>query len=147
MFGLDYLGGDAIAAFIVTTLAGIPFAVYAVVVVRSVIRRRWRVLASLAALTALASIGIGAWWLQSDGPAMTQFEHYDWSGWPAVVVPGAYLVGALVLALVLVLWTARSLWVVLRGAIRSLYFIVNWLAHPMVPRRTRLEKADEPSRK
>jgi hypothetical protein len=143
VFGLHFQGGDAIAAFVVTTLAGVPFAVYAVVVVRSVIRRRWRVLLSLAALTALASIGIGEWWLRFDGLAMTPLEHYDRSGWPAVAVLGAYPVGALVL----LLWTARGLWVVVRGAIRGLYFIVHWLAHPWVPRRPRHEKADEPSRR
>jgi hypothetical protein len=143
VFAYDLQGRHAIAAFIVTTLAGIPFAVYAVVVGRSAIRRRWRLLLLLAGLTAVASIGVGAWWLRSDGLVMAEIEHYDWSGWPAVAVPGAYLVGTLVL----VLWTAWSLWVVVRGAIRSLYFIVTWLGHPMVPRRPRLEKADEPSRK
>jgi hypothetical protein len=116
VFGLDFQGGHAISAFVVTTLAGVPFAVYAIAVVRGVIRRRWWILLSLAALTALAVFGIGAWWLRSDSLAMTQWEHYDRSGWPVVAVLGPYQVGALVL----VLWAAHSLWVVVRGAIRRL---------------------------
>ena len=62
-----------------------------------IFRRRWMPLASLAGLTAVATFAVGEFWLWSEMRGMPTIERYTWSGWYLVLVPGAYIVGSLVL--------------------------------------------------
>jgi hypothetical protein len=83
--------------FVIATLAGTPIVACMMLVGWSVIRRRWRPLAMLVGLTILASLAIAAVWLWSDMRAMSAIEHYAWSGWYTVLMPGAFVVGVLAL--------------------------------------------------
>jgi hypothetical protein len=77
--------------------AGLPVLAYARIAGQSIFHRRWRPLAWLAGLTAVASVAVGAFWLWSEMRGMPAIERYTWSGWYMVLVPGAYVVGSLVL--------------------------------------------------
>ncbi|HZW30304.1 MAG TPA: VCBS repeat-containing protein, partial [Isosphaeraceae bacterium] len=77
------------------TLAGIPVVAYPILVGWSLIRRNWRGLAMLAGLTVAVSLAIGLTWLRVGMRAMPAIEHYTWSEWYAIVLPGAYAVGFL----------------------------------------------------
>ena len=83
--------------FVLGTLAGLPIIFYAVSVVANLFRRRWKALAWVAGLTAIGSAIIAAAWLWADSRTMPAIEHYGRSGWPLVLVPGAYAVGVLLL--------------------------------------------------
>jgi PQQ-like domain len=87
------------------SLVGLPIVSFAAVTGWSVLRRRWRRLALLAALTGLVSLAIGMAWLRIDIRSMPAIEHYAWTGWYLAVLPGAYGVGVLIL----LAWLARGL--------------------------------------
>ena len=87
-----------------STLAGIPFLVYAGAVGQSIINRRFRRFAVLIGLTALYAAVIASWWLWHDSRGMSAFEYYSWSGWYVVAIPGAFIVGALAC----ITWPARG---------------------------------------
>jgi hypothetical protein len=86
---------DAILAMTVVSIAGLPLLGYAGIVGLSILRQRWRQLAWLAGLTALASVAVGAGWLGFDMQDMPAIERYNWSGWYGVALPSAYAVGVL----------------------------------------------------
>ena len=98
--------GEAIAAFGMATLDGLPVVVYVALIGSSLIGRRWRRLVKLAVLSSLATGGLAAFWLWSDGRIKPAIEHYSWSDWHAVISPGLYLAGALAM----VAWVVRGAW-------------------------------------
>jgi tRNA A-37 threonylcarbamoyl transferase component Bud32 len=98
--------GEAIAYFGLDTLGGIPIVVYVALVGESLIRRRRRRLVKLAVLSVLATAVLAGFWLLEDGLAKPTIEHYTWSDWHAVVVPGLYLAGVLIM----VAWLVRGAW-------------------------------------
>jgi hypothetical protein len=81
--------------FALGTLAGTPIVALAGLVAWSFIRLRGKALADLAALTVVTSALVAAAWLWIDSRAMPTIEHYDRSGWPLILVLGAYGIGAL----------------------------------------------------
>jgi hypothetical protein len=83
--------------FVLATVAGLPIVLYAATAGWILVRGRWKPLARMAALTALASAITAAAWLWADSRAMPAIEHYGRSGWYLVVVPGAYAAGVLIL--------------------------------------------------
>jgi predicted Ser/Thr protein kinase len=93
-----------IMIIILCTLAGLPALVYVTLIASSVLHRRWIRLAVLGVLTVLASVAVGAYWLGCDLMSKPAIEHYTWSGWHGVVLPGAYAVGVLVL----IAWAVRG---------------------------------------
>ncbi len=95
----------ALQGFAWTSLLGLPLLAYLAGVARIVMSRRWQRLARLAGLTVLAGVGIGLLWLWIDARTMTALEHYTWSDWYQVVMPGAYTVGVLGL----IAWAVRGL--------------------------------------
>ncbi len=97
-----------------STLVGIPVLEYAGAALRSILDRRWKRLAVRVGLTALATVAIGIVWLWSDMRAMPATEHYTWSGWYLVAIPGAYLVGVLAC----IMWIARGGFRLMRGLAR-----------------------------
>jgi tRNA A-37 threonylcarbamoyl transferase component Bud32 len=105
VFAYDHLGRYAIVAFIVTTVAGTPIVIYALLFGSSLIRRRWKRLLGLACLTIIASVGVGAWWICLDIPSMLSIEHYSRSSWYIVAFAGAYVAGAWVS----IVWMAGEL--------------------------------------
>jgi hypothetical protein len=100
----------AILALTVVSIAGLPVLGYAGIVGLSILRRRWRQLAWLAGLTALASVAVGACWLGFDLRDMPAIERYNWSGWYGVALPSAYAVGVLALIAWAVRGAARLVW-------------------------------------
>ncbi len=106
---------QAIAGFGLATLGGLPVVVYVALIGSSLLRRRWRRLVRMAVLSVLATVGLGAFWLWSDGQRMPTIEHYTWSGWHAVIVPGLYLAGVLAMVAWIVRRTARFVWKRWRG--------------------------------
>ncbi len=83
--------------FALATVAGLPIVLYAATAGWMLVRGRWKPLARMAALTALASAITAAAWLWADSRAMPAIEHYGRTGWYLVIVPGAYAAGVLVL--------------------------------------------------
>ncbi len=83
--------------FALGTLAGIPVVACAVLIGGTLVRRRWKTFGLLVGLTMLTSLIIGAVWLWLDSRDMPAIEHYSWSGWYLVAVPGVYAVGVLML--------------------------------------------------
>jgi hypothetical protein len=69
------------AQYVVGTLMGIPFLVYAARIVVNILRRRWRRLLVFIALTLLAAAAVAACWVSFDMRTMPAIEHYDWSAW------------------------------------------------------------------
>jgi hypothetical protein len=100
----DPFPSSARTVYALGTVAGIPVVGYAFLVVGSLIRRRWRTLGMLAGLTVLASLAIALAWLWVDRRAMPPIEHYTWSDWYFVILPGAYVVGVLFV----VVWILRG---------------------------------------
>ena len=96
----------AIALFSLATLGGLPVVVYVALIGSSLLRRRWRRFIRLAVLSGLATIGLAAYWLWYDGLRKPAIEHYTWSDWHAVIVPGLYLAGVLAM----VAWVVRGAW-------------------------------------
>ncbi len=97
--------------FALGTLAGVPIVGFAIAVVGCLIRRRWRTLALLTGLTALATVAIAAAWLWADRRLMPAIEHYDRSSGYLAIVLGTYLAGALSL----IGWVLRGMY---RGIMR-----------------------------
>jgi hypothetical protein len=91
--------------FTLGTLAGVPIVVLAAFIGRSAIGRRWKRLALLAGLTVLASLATAVTWLWLDMRTMPAIEHYSGSGWYLAVLPGAYVVGVLMI----VAWAIRKI--------------------------------------
>lgn len=79
------------------TIAGLPILALAIVVVRSLVRLRWRPLAAVALATLISTAAIAAVSIRYDGRSMPAIEHYGRSGWPLVFLPGVYAAGVLVL--------------------------------------------------
>ena len=100
----DPFHSSPMLAFVVGSVAGIPVLAYAALIGKSVIRRRWGMLAANVGLTLLVSLAIGVAWLWTDVRIMAAVEHYGSSGWYLLVVPGAYFVGLLTAFD----WTIRS---------------------------------------
>ena len=86
-----------------SAIVGVPFLEYAGSAGRSILNRRWNRFAVRVSLTALATLVIGSGLLWSDMQRMPAIEHYTWSEWYSVVIPGVYSVGALAC----IMWTAR----------------------------------------
>ncbi len=114
--------GDQIVAFVVATLGGLPVVVSVTLIGSSLLHGRWIRLVVLAVLTVLASVAIGAFWLSSDLLRKPAIEHYTWSGWHGVVLPGAYAVGVLAL----IAWGIRGSARLVMGLIRR----VRVAGHP-----------------
>ena len=95
--------------FFAGSLLGVPIVSLAAGAGMSLIRRRWRRLAILAGLTISASLAIGFVWMRIDIRSMPAIEHYDWSGWYLVVLPGAYAVGTLLVMAWVIGGCARAL--------------------------------------
>jgi hypothetical protein len=88
----------------VLSMSGLPIVAYAVALVLSLVRRRWRKTGLFIAGALLAAILIGAITLLFDMLVVKPLiEHYTWSGWHQAVYLGVYAVGTLVL----LLWPAR----------------------------------------
>jgi hypothetical protein len=87
--------GGEVLALVAYTVLGIPVLEYLGGAVLSVVHRRWRRLAILAISIALVSLVIGAFMLWADAQTKASIEHYDWRGWYLAVVPGAYILGLL----------------------------------------------------
>jgi hypothetical protein len=83
--------------FFAGSLLGVPIVSLVAAVAWSLVRRRWRRLALVAGLTIVASLAIGFVWMRMDIRSMPAIEHYAWSGWYLVVLPGAYATGVLLL--------------------------------------------------
>ncbi len=81
--------------FALATVAGLPIVLFAATAGWNLVRGRWKPLVRMAALTAVASAITAAAWLWADSRTMPAIEHYGRSGWPLVLVPGAYVVGIL----------------------------------------------------
>jgi hypothetical protein len=81
--------------FVLATLAGIPIVICTAQAIWNLVRGRWTFLAGMAGLTIVASAAIAAAWIWSDSRTMPAIEHYGRSGWPLVLLLGAYAVGAL----------------------------------------------------
>jgi len=81
--------------FTLGTIAGIPLLTYSFLAGWSLVRRRWKPLAPLAASTVLATAIVAAAWLWIDSRAMPTIEHYERSNWYLAVIPGAYVIGIL----------------------------------------------------
>ncbi len=102
----DRFGSIAASArlvFVLGTLAGIPIVLLAGTAAWSLVRGRWKPIAWMAGLTVVASSAIAAAWLWADSRTMPAIEHFSRSGWPLVLVPGAYVVGILLP----IAWTLR----------------------------------------
>ena len=97
---------QAIAGFGLATLGGLPIVVYVALIGSSLLRRRWRRLVKLAVLSVLATAVAGGFGCGSDRQRMPAIEHYTWSGWHAVIVPGLYLAGVLAM----IAWAVRGAW-------------------------------------
>ena len=89
--------------FVLGTLAGMPIVLLAGTAAWSLVRGRWKPIAWMAGLTVAASAAIAAAWLWADSRTMPAIEHFSRSGWPLVLVPGAYAVGILLP----IAWTLR----------------------------------------
>jgi hypothetical protein len=88
----------------VLSMSGLPIVAYAVALVLSLVRRRWRKTGLFIAGALLAAILIGAITLLFDMLLVKPLiEHYTWSGWHQAVYLGVYAVGTLVL----LAWPAR----------------------------------------
>jgi hypothetical protein len=72
--------------------------------------RRFRRLALRVCLTALVTVALATWWLWSDKRGMAAFERYTWSGWYLVVIPGAFVIGALACMIRIVRSVFRLMW-------------------------------------
>ncbi len=83
--------------FFAGSLLGVPIVSFVTAVGWSLVRLRRRRLALLAGLTMLASLAIGFVWVRMDVRSMPAIEHYTWSGWYLVLLPGAYATGVLLL--------------------------------------------------
>ena len=81
--------------FIFATFAGGPAAVFLAFLGWSVVRRRWKNVVVLSGLTILASVAVAVVWLWSDARAMPDLDHYGWSEWYLVIIPGVEAVGVL----------------------------------------------------
>jgi hypothetical protein len=98
--------GQAIASFGRATLGGMPIVIYVALVGESLIRRRRRRLVKLAVLGVLATAVLAGFPLLADGLGRPALEHYTWTDWYAVIVPGLYLAGILAM----VAWVVRGAW-------------------------------------
>jgi len=101
----DPFPSSARLLLILGTLAGIPVVAYVIMAALTLLRRRWRRLALLAAPTVLAAAALGVIWLWWDMQSMPAIEHYTWSGWYQVVLPAAFAVGMLGS----IFWAARGI--------------------------------------
>ncbi len=106
---------QAIAGFGLATLGGLPVVAYVALIGSSLLRRRRRRFVRMAVLSVLATVGLGACGLWSDGQRMPTIEHYTWSDWHAVIVPGLYLAGVLAMVAWAMRGSARFVWKRWRG--------------------------------
>jgi hypothetical protein len=97
--------------FLLGTLAGLPILIYTGSVVSSLFRRRWRHPLERLGLTIVASSIVAAAWIGIDRRAIPPIEHYSRSEWYLVAVPGAYVVGLVILGG----WSLRGIY---RGIMR-----------------------------
>ncbi len=88
-------GSLPVVELIAGSLVGLAILEYTVGVSLSIRNGRWRRLALRVCLTALVTVAIGSWLLWSDMRGMTAIERYTWSGWYLIVIPGAFVIGAL----------------------------------------------------
>jgi hypothetical protein len=109
----------AAGTFALTSLAGLPILFYLTAAASILVRRHWRRLLLLLALTVIASVLLGGIWLGWDSHRMrdVEREHYNWSDWYEAVLPGVYAVGVLAL----VAWAVRRL-------IRFAVWLERWTA-------------------
>ncbi len=83
--------------FALGTIVGVPFVALPVAALALLVRRRWKPLAGWSALAVAATAAIAFTWLYHDSRGMPAIEHYGRSGWPLVLVPGAFATGLLIL--------------------------------------------------
>ena len=83
--------------FILVTLAGALPVISLALLGWSAIRRHWKNVVILIGLTVLASVAVAVVWLWSDARSMPDIDHYGWSEWYMVIIPGAEAVGVLVI--------------------------------------------------
>ena len=89
--GAGRLLGSEKRVFLAGTLAGLPVAWCTVWIVARLARLRYKPIAAVAGLTVLASLAIAACWIALDMKSMAAIEHFDWSGWYLVLLPGSYV--------------------------------------------------------
>ncbi len=81
--------------FLAGTLGGVPVVLYVTWLVVGAIRRRWKEVIALVALTGLATLAVAAGWIWLDWKSMAGIEHYGSEGWGLVVMVGAYAASVL----------------------------------------------------
>jgi hypothetical protein len=94
---LDPWPSSAKLLFTLGTVVGLPVVVFVALIGGSVIHKRRVRFAVLVGLIALASVAVGTLWLWADMQVMPTIERYDWTGWYRVAMPGAYVVGLVLL--------------------------------------------------
>ncbi|MHB1557754.1 MAG: FG-GAP repeat domain-containing protein [Isosphaeraceae bacterium] len=82
--------------FVLATFAGLPPILFAGSVTINLVLRRWRALARLLLLSIIAAAIVAGAWIRADLRLMSALERYDPSGWPSVLLPGAFAAGALI---------------------------------------------------
>ena len=81
--------------FLAGTVGGVPVVLYTMWMVAGVIRRRWKDVLALAALTGLATFALAGGWIRFDRRTMAPIEHYWWEGWGLVAMAGGYVAAVL----------------------------------------------------
>jgi hypothetical protein len=92
---LTIFRAEALVPWVSTSVLGLPVLEYVAVIGQSIRNHRWQRIAIRFGFTALATVALASWWLSADMAGMPPMEHYSWSGWYLVVIPGAFIVGAL----------------------------------------------------
>ena len=81
--------------FIAGTVGGVPVVLYVGWMVMGVIRRRWKDVVALVALTGFTTLAIAGGWIWLDRRSMAPIEHYGWEGWELAAMVGAYVAAVL----------------------------------------------------
>ncbi len=98
------LPSGSLALFALGSAAGVPLVAYVILVAVTLLRRRWRNLLFLTGFTLLASFTTAAIWLWFDMRTMPSIERYSRSGWDLALLPGACVIGVLML----IIWPIRQ---------------------------------------
>jgi hypothetical protein len=81
--------------FLSGTVGGVPVVLYVGWMVMGVMRRRWKDVVALVALTGIATLAIAGGWIWLDRKSMAGIERYGWEGWKLVMMVGAYVAAVL----------------------------------------------------
>jgi hypothetical protein len=125
---------DAAGPLWLISLGGLPLLAYARAFGSGLMRGRWKRVARLMVLTALASLVIGGLWLKIESTRGTPSrEHYTYDGWYHVAWWGAYALGVLVLLTPPARAAARLAWRALRYGLRRLARVTRRFACRLFP--------------